>query len=136
MHSIHILKYLLIEIMLFKIIPIMSDNGHCGEEFKGKCSCGMTEYDRIHQYVVNCTNEGFSNTSVLEHMPKGVEVLIFTGNVLIFLPWNIFGKITEYPSLRVIDMSNNHIREIRGEYKHGKNLYIFCDFVIFSVNVT
>lgn len=111
------LRYLIIEILLFKIVPIMSDTENCGMAFKGKCSCGITEYDRILQYVVNCTNGGFSNTSILEHMPKEVEVLIFTGNVLITLPWNIFGKITEYPNLRVIDMSNNHIREIRGEYK-------------------
>lgn len=44
-----------------------------------------------------------------------VAVLIFTGNVLVNLPWNIFGKINEYPNLKVIDMSNNHIRQIRGK---------------------
>lgn len=111
-----ILKYFVIGIVLLHTAQTNADNGTCGPNFRGKCSCGMTDYDHIHQYVVNCTNEGFSNTSVLEHMPADVEVLLFTGNVLITLPWNIFGKINEYPKLRVIDMSNNHIREIRGEH--------------------
>lgn len=101
--------------ILFMITPIASYNGSCGPAFKNKCSCGITEYDQLPQYVVNCTNEGFSDTSVLEHMPAEVTALIFTGNVLVTLPWNIFGKINEYPNLRVIDMSNNHIREIRGK---------------------
>lgn len=107
-------KYLVIELLIFIITPIVASNGSCGAAFKNKCSCGITKYDQDHQYVVNCTNEGFSNTSVLEHMPVEVEALIFTGNVLRSLPWNIFGKINEYPNLRVIDMSNNHIREISG----------------------
>lgn len=102
-------------IMLFENAPVVAESGSCGAMFRGKCWCGITEYDRTPQYVVNCTNAGFSNTSVLEHMPTEVEVLIFTGNILVTLPWNIFGKINEYPKLRIIDMSNNHIREIRGK---------------------
>lgn len=96
-------------------MPLAPYEGSCGNSFRGKCWCGKSKYDRIEQYVVNCTNEGFSDTSVLEYMPPEVEVLIFTGNVLVILPWNIFGRINEYPKLRVIDMSNNHIREIHGK---------------------
>lgn len=109
-----IVFHFIIRVIIFNTTPVVADNS-CGPAFKSKCSCGIYENDRVHQYLVNCTNEGFSNTSVLEHMPTNVEALIFTGNVLVTLPWNIFGKINEYPNLRVIDMSNNHIREIRGE---------------------
>lgn len=113
-----VLNYLIIGIVVFKIVSGV--NNSCGPAFKGKCWCGVTEYDRIPQYVVNCTNEGFTDTSVLAHMPIDVQVLIYTGNVLVQLPWNIFGTINEYPKLRLIDMSNNHINEI-----HGKPLKYF-----------
>lgn len=102
---------------LFLTFGVLSaSNSSCGNSFHGKCLCGISSYDRINQFVVNCTNEGFSDTSILEHMPKEVEVLIFTGNVLVNLPWNIFGRINEYPKLRILDMSNNHIREIHGKW--------------------
>lgn len=116
-----LLQFILIEILIHQIVTINADSS-CGSAFRGKCSCGITTYDFRSQYVVNCTNEGFSNTSVLEHMPSEVEVVIFTGNVLANLPWNIFGKINEYPKLRVIDMSNNHIRDIRGKTYHHVQL--------------
>lgn len=110
-----LVKCFVLQITLFKTVHANEENGYCGAEFQDKCWCGLTEYDRSQKYVVNCTNGGFADTSVLEHMPATVQVLIFTGNVLVNLPWNIFGKISEYPKLRVIDMSNNHIREIRGK---------------------
>lgn len=90
----------------------------CGLKFGDKCSCGVTEYDYKQQYVVNCTNTAFTNTSVLEYLPSEVEVLIFSGNILNTLPWNIFGKDNDYPRLRVIDMTNNHIHEIHGKTFH------------------
>lgn len=49
------------------------------------------------------------------------------GNVLVQLPWNIFGTINEYPKLRVIDMSNNHINEIRGKTENNA----FFEFLSF-----
>lgn len=110
-----LVKCLLLLISLFETMYANEQNGYCGAEFQSKCWCGNTTYDGNEKFVVNCTNGGFSDTNVLERMPQDVEVLIFTGNVLINLPWNIFGKINEYPKLRVIDMSNNHIREIRGK---------------------
>lgn len=110
-----LLKCCVLELLLFRTIRAYSGNSNCGSQFRDKCLCGITEYDGDLKYVVNCTNGGFSDTSILEHMNENVEVLIFTGNILITLPWNIFGRINEYPKLRVIDMSNNHIREIRGK---------------------
>lgn len=97
---------------------VLATTSTCPSPFNGKCFCGETEYDQRQQYVVNCTNAGFQNASVLEYMPSNVEVVIFTGNYLQLLPWNIFGTIDEYPKLRVIDMSNNHIRDIRGKTYH------------------
>lgn len=121
-----VFNYLIIGIVVFRIIS--AGNGSCGTAFKGKCWCGETDYDRIRQYVVNCTNERFPDTSVLAHMPLEVEVLIYTGNVLVQLPWNIFGTINEYPKLRIIDMSNNHINEIRGKIEN--NTYVFSFFMM------
>lgn len=110
-----VVQCFVLEILLLKVVQANGEIGNCGAEFQNKCWCGITEFDKSQKYVVNCTNGGFPDTTVLSRMPKEVEVLIFTGNVLVNLPWNIFGKIGEYPNLRVIDMSNNHIREIRGK---------------------
>lgn len=87
------------------------------------CLCGYQLYQNTMQYVVNCTNTNLRNTSVLEHMPLKVQVLIFTGNHIEELPWNVFGTINNYTELRVVDMSNNHIRDIRGKsYHHVQNV--------------
>lgn len=116
-----LLNYALFNLAITQLSTVEASND-CGPGFRGQCACGVIQYDFRSQYVVNCTNAGFSNTSVLEHMPSEVEVLIFTGNFLETLPWNIFGKINEYPKLRVIDMSNNHIHEIRGKTYHHVQL--------------
>lgn len=112
-------------VILFSIVSVFSITSaiepsiaECGDIFEKKCICGHIDYDNERRYVVNCTNAGFQNTNVLEKMPQQVEVVIFTGNYLQLLPWNIFGTINEYPNLRIIDMSNNHIREIRGKTYH------------------
>nr|CAD7570742.1 unnamed protein product [Timema californicum] len=91
----------------------------CGPQFQGKCLCGIVDYqERMHQYVVNCTNSGFKNTAMLEFLPSQTEVLIFTGNFIQELPWNVFGTFTNLSHLRVVDMSNNGIREIKGKAYH------------------
>lgn len=95
----------------------------CGPKFENKCNCGEIEFEGKVQYVVNCTNAGFRNTTVLGLMPEQTQVLIFTGNYITELPWNVFGEINDYSSLTVVDMSNNHIREIRGKsYHHVQNV--------------
>lgn len=90
----------------------------CGPRFKGKCICGPAMYENQLRYTVNCTDTGFRDTDVLEFMPRQTEVLIFTGNHVTELPWNVFGTINDYQNLTVIDMSNNDIREIRGKSYH------------------
>jgi len=45
-------------------------------------------------------------------------VLIFSGNNIPELPWNVFGTLNSYSHLRVVDMSNNKMREIRGKSYH------------------
>nr|CAD7437526.1 unnamed protein product [Timema bartmani] len=46
----------------------------CGPQFQGKCLCGIVDYqERMHQYVVNCTNSGFKNTAMLEFLPSQTE---------------------------------------------------------------
>ncbi|KAI4497176.1 hypothetical protein M0802_007660 [Mischocyttarus mexicanus] len=96
---------------------------NCGDAFKNLCRCSRMCYDGHHQYVVNCTNAGFEDTTPLEHLPNATQVLIFTGNNLKELPWNVFGTLDRLPYLKVIDMSNNNIREIRGKaYHHVKRV--------------
>lgn len=86
-------------VLLLQISGLLA--GNCGPKFKGKCSCGKASYDNRMQYVVNCTDQGFRDTSVLEHLPKETEVLIFTGNNIVELPWNVFGTITELNALKI-----------------------------------
>lgn len=92
----------------------------CDPHFGGKCTCGPGSYEgrAPNTYIVNCTDAGFTDTSVLSYMPLQTEVLIFTGNRIAELPPNVFGSINDFPRLAVIDMSNNHIREIRGKAYH------------------
>ncbi|EDV93595.1 GH19403 [Drosophila grimshawi] len=90
----------------------------CGPNFPVACSCGKEMYEGTDQFIVNCTNAGLRNTSVLEFMPEQVEILIFTGNFITELPWNVFGSINDYKQLKIVDMSSNHIREIRGKSYH------------------
>ncbi|KOC60963.1 Trophoblast glycoprotein [Habropoda laboriosa] len=90
----------------------------CGEVFENRCYCMETCYENHHQFVVNCTNSAFHSTTPLSHLPNETQVLIFTGNYIQELPWNVFGTLDNLPHLRVIDMSNNKIQEIRGKAYH------------------
>lgn len=105
-------------------LPIVVVNGgDCGPKFHNKCSCGFGKYIDSIRYIVNCTNIGFRDTTMLEHLPLHTEVLIWTGNLVFELPWNVFGAINDLPNLTIVDMSNNHIREIRGKsYHHVPNV--------------
>lgn len=95
----------------------------CASGLPAGCLCGYQLYQDVVQYVVNCTNTNLRNTSVLENMPENVQVLIFTGNHIEELPWNVFGSINNYTQLKVVDMSNNRIRDIRGKsYHHVQNV--------------
>lgn len=119
-----LLTILVSSITLATVVSGVRNNiGGCGPEFLGKCTCGKQNYIDKQKFVVNCTDAGFKDTSMLEHMPNNTEVLIFRGNFIPELPWNVFGSINEYTQLEVVDMSNNHIREIRGKsYHHVPNV--------------
>lgn len=105
------------------LMPIVN-GGDCGAKFQNKCKCGIGDYiDRTDVYIVNCTNTGFRETSMLQSLPIQTEVLIWTGNYVPELPWNVFGAMNSLDNLTIIDMSNNHIREIRGKsYHHVSNV--------------
>jgi hypothetical protein len=55
---------------------------------------------------------------MLEQLPDGVEVLIFNGNSIPVLDWNVFGVWDEHDKLEVIDLSNNGIKMISGKSFH------------------
>ncbi|XP_065332550.1 leucine-rich repeat-containing protein 40 [Cloeon dipterum] len=108
------------KVFLF-LAPLMAlaNSASCPTAFQSKCWCGRTAYQgQSDKYVVNCTNQLFTDTHMLTTLPPETEVLIFTGNHIPELPWNIFGIEGEMDNLRVIDMSNNRIRSIRGKTYH------------------
>lgn len=95
----------------------------CHSSLLDSCFCGPVYYERHERFVVNCTNTGFKNTDMLATLPDETEVLIFTGNQIAELPWNIFGSYVNLSNLKVIDMSSNGIRDIKGKsYHHVPNV--------------
>ncbi|KAF5288108.1 hypothetical protein FQA39_LY15495 [Lamprigera yunnana] len=95
----------------------------CKSSLLQKCICGRINYNRHVQYVVNCTNTGFTTTEMLADLPEETQVLIFSGNHIPELPWNIFGELKDLSMLRTIDMTDNGIMEIKGKsYHHVTNV--------------
>ncbi|XP_013777249.1 trophoblast glycoprotein-like isoform X2 [Limulus polyphemus] len=92
----------------------------CPAEFQGKCHCGEVPYGPQGKltYVTNCTNTNFTDAVMLKELPLETEVLIFTGNHIPDLPFNVFGTAAFYSRLHIIDMSNNHIQSIKGKTFH------------------
>ncbi|XP_076371658.1 trophoblast glycoprotein-like isoform X1 [Tachypleus tridentatus] len=92
----------------------------CPAEFQGKCLCGEVPYGPEGKltYVTNCTNTNFHDAVMLKELPLETEVLIFTGNRIPDLPFNVFGTAAMYNRLNTIDMSNNHIQSIKGKTFH------------------
>lgn len=111
-------------IIFFVCLVGKSSGKGCGPKFGERCSCTRMEYESmVDQFVVNCTNQHFNDTDILTDLPDETQVLIFTGNHIPEIPWNIFGTINDLENLRVVDMSNNGIREIKGKsYHHVKNV--------------
>lgn len=111
-------------ILILSVTCYGDDNDlRCPNKALRKCLCGHVVYDYIRQYVVNCTNTNFRSTDVLENLPSETQVLIFTGNHIPELPWNVFGPIAKLTELRTIDMSNNGIKDIPGKaYHHVENV--------------
>ncbi|CAH0385715.1 unnamed protein product [Bemisia tabaci] len=118
---VHRLAGLILTLVLPTLITSLLQN--C-QNFTPKCICGQEDYYGKHdQYIVNCTNTGFTDAKILENLPSETQVLIFSGNKISTLPWNVFGTMNNHSELRVIDMSNNGIKEIRGKsYHHVPNV--------------
>ncbi|XP_044011936.1 SLIT and NTRK-like protein 4 isoform X2 [Aphidius gifuensis] len=110
----------------------------CGPEFMGLCICSKICFEGKYRYVVNCTETNFQNAKMLQFLPDETEVLIFTGNNLTSLPWNVFGTNgnNSFSKLKIINMSKNKIREIKGKtYHHVKNVErLILDFNELSVD--
>jgi len=102
-------------------IPTAADNG-CPTQFQQRCTCGLGQYPLSahteHKYIVNCTDAGFTDALMLQHLPEETEILLFTGNRLGELPTNIFGTTGNYDFLSVVDLSNNYITFIPGRTFH------------------
>ena len=98
------------------------DDTGCPAVFKRRCTCGMQKYanwkpDKL-TYMVNCTNSGFNDTRPLEMLPNGTEILLFNGNNIPLLDWNLLGVWDPHLSLEVIDLTNNQITDITGKAFH------------------
>ena len=59
---------------------------------------------------------------MLEHLPTNTQVLMFVGNHVPILDWNIFGLWDEHKDLEVVDFTNNKIKEIAGKSKRNKDI--------------
>ncbi|KAG7174626.1 SLIT and NTRK-like protein 2-like [Homarus americanus] len=97
------------------------DNTGCPESFKGRCKCGniTSIYSSTNKFTVSCTDSGFTNASMLQDIPENTEILIFTGNNVPELPFNIFNNYLKLLDvLETVDMSNNNIRFIQGKSFH------------------
>lgn len=85
------------------------------------CDCGCQLYghgDSLElKFVVNCTGKRFTEASMLQELPPLTEALIFVGNNIPQLPWNVLGTNTN-SYLKEVDMSNNNISEILGKSYH------------------
>lgn len=93
----------------------------CPPQFMNRCTCGRVSEEKKSSFVVNCSGANFNDTSVLLYLPNATEILIFTGNNLSSeLPANIFGadSVNNLDKLRLIDMSNNQIRSLKGKTFH------------------
>ncbi|BET01015.1 LRR [Nesidiocoris tenuis] len=111
----------LLALLLATFDPIHASN--CKKPHFEKCSCGITDYLGNKQYVVNCTDTGYTNASMLQYLPDETQVLIYTGNFISELPWNLFGNDYSHDRLKIVDLSNNRIKTIRGKtFHHVRNV--------------
>lgn len=97
----------------------------CGSKLLENCFCGekYIAADKATAFVVECIGQGFTNVDMLKVLPEETEELVFTGNNIPILPWNVFGDLNNLTKLRKIDMSNNKIRDIKGKsYHHVPNV--------------
>lgn len=118
------MNMLLLSTFLLLALPIQSRlTNKCPSKLLQKCICGKEYFELHEKYVVRCQDQKFTDVSMLKELPEEIDVLIFTGNHITTLPWNIFGDFNNLSMLKYIDMSNNGIREIKGKtYHHVPNV--------------
>ncbi|XP_059082511.1 trophoblast glycoprotein-like [Tigriopus californicus] len=116
--------------ILFTLVLICSsydgdepDETGCPVVFQKLCTCKRQKYHYWKDpeeiiFMVNCTNTNFKDTSMLDTLPDGIQALIFTGNDIPVLHWNVFGVWNDHRDLEIVDMSNNKIQEIKGKAYH------------------
>ncbi|XP_018570862.1 phospholipase A2 inhibitor [Anoplophora glabripennis] len=109
---------LCISLFLLPLLQIEARVNKCGPSFSEACFCGHQFYEGATMVVVNCTGQGFTDATMLRYLPEDVEMLIFTGNHITSLPLNIFGEDMDLSMLKIIDMSNNGITDIKGRTFH------------------
>ncbi|KRT81714.1 hypothetical protein AMK59_5595 [Oryctes borbonicus] len=115
------MNFLLCSIIFSTFLSITASvhaHNRCKSEKLAKCVCGNVYYVETPYYMVNCTNTGFTDASMLREIPFDTEAVLFTGNRVESLPENIFGEEKNFTKLRLIDMSNNGIRDIPGKTFH------------------
>ncbi|XP_039289089.1 leucine-rich repeat transmembrane neuronal protein 2 [Nilaparvata lugens] len=103
-------------LIITSLVALAAGSSSCPPAFSNKCICGRQDYSGDH-YVVNCSYTGFTDASMLQRLPPETEVLIFRGNNVSELPVNIFG-IHNNTKLKIVDMTGNHIKLIRGKTFH------------------
>jgi hypothetical protein len=90
----------------------------CRSKLLQGCNCGKIYYQSETLFTVNCTNLSFRDTAMLRELPEETQMLVFTGNHVAVLEMNVFGDDAYLSELKIVDMSNNGIREIKGKAFH------------------
>jgi len=128
-HRYPVMLALALILVAFEARPALSTDGSqldkatgCPMVFQGKCTCKMQRYANWkpdqESFVVNCTNSGFTSTTPLELLPNGTQILLFNGNNIPLLDWNLLGVWDAHEFLEVVDLSNNNITDITGKAFH------------------
>ncbi|RZC41756.1 LRR 8 domain containing protein, partial [Asbolus verrucosus] len=112
-------RFFLCQFLILTLMSLCRANVYqCRSKRLRGCICGKIYYDSQSMFVVNCTNLAFDNTKMLQELPEETQMLIFTGNHIPVLEMNVFGDEVDLSELKVVDMSNNGIREIKGKAFH------------------
>ncbi|XP_023012766.2 trophoblast glycoprotein [Leptinotarsa decemlineata] len=107
-----------LSILLLSLVLTNGSVNKCGDSSLRECFCGSQFYENRSMFVVNCTGLGFTTADMLKYIPDETEMVIFTGNHVSTINSNVFGEYKNMTKLRIIDMSNNGITDIKGKAFH------------------
>ncbi|CAH0553056.1 unnamed protein product [Brassicogethes aeneus] len=118
------LQKLLFGLVLIVMVKLSHEKvSLCNSKLLNECFCGHSFIDTQSMFVVNCTNTHFTSTEMLQELPEETNMLIFTGNHIPTLPMNVFGTALDLSALKIIDMSNNGITDVKGKaFHHVENV--------------